>query len=55
MKIIDLSVPISPRIREPLPAKIEYASHEAGHSKLRRYLGLSRRIFRKAKRGRRKR
>ena len=30
MKLIDLSVPLSPSIREPLPAKINYASHEEG-------------------------
>lgn len=40
MKIIDLSVPISPRICEPLPAKIEYSSHKEGAQQAAAMLGL---------------
>ncbi|UUZ83729.1 cyclase family protein [Paenibacillus sp. P26] len=40
MKMIDLSVPISPAIREPPPAKIEYASHEDGARQAAAILGL---------------
>ena len=40
MKFIDLSVPLSPSIREPLPAKIDYSSHEDGAQQAAAILGL---------------
>jgi len=45
MKLIDLSVPISPRICEPLPAKIEYATHEDGALQAATALGLKQEDF----------
>ncbi|MDU0201027.1 cyclase family protein [Paenibacillus sp. MAH-36] len=41
MKLIDLSVPISPQIREPLPAKIDYSTHEEGAVQAAAALGLA--------------
>lgn len=49
MKLIDLSVPISPRIREPLPAKIEYATHEDGALQAAAALGLKQEDFPESK------
>lgn len=40
MKLIDLSVPISPSIREPIAAKIEYSSHRDGALQASVFLGL---------------
>jgi len=40
LQFIDLSVPLSPTIKEPLPAKIDYASHEAGAVQGAHILGL---------------
>ncbi|UOQ49782.1 hypothetical protein MUN88_06815 [Gracilibacillus caseinilyticus] len=30
MKMIDLSVPLSPKVKEPTPPKIQYNNHEQG-------------------------
>lgn len=40
MRLIDLSVPISPSIREPIAAKIEYSSHSEGAMQASALLGL---------------
>ncbi|GGA42561.1 cyclase family protein [Paenibacillus physcomitrellae] len=45
MKLIDLSVPLSPRIKEPLPAKIDYHSHEDGARQGAAILGLQTEFF----------
>ena len=45
MKLIDLSVPISPQIREPLPAGIQYSTHEDGAQQAAAALGLKQEDF----------
>jgi kynurenine formamidase len=39
-KIIDLSVSIDQRAKEPLPAKIDYASHEKGGKQAAQFFGM---------------
>lgn len=40
-QFIDLSVTLSPNIKEPLPAKIDYSSHEEGAIQAAHILGLT--------------
>lgn len=40
VRIIDLSVPISEKVKEPLPAKIEYVKHEQGAVQAAQLFGL---------------
>ncbi|KGX86273.1 cyclase family protein [Pontibacillus marinus] len=40
MKMIDLSVPLSPKVKEPTPPSIQYKSHEDGAHEAIKHLGI---------------
>ncbi|SDH66725.1 Kynurenine formamidase [Alteribacillus persepolensis] len=49
MKFIDLSVPLSPSVKEPLPPSIVYHSHEEGAEQGAKLLGIEKEAFRNGK------
>ena len=51
MKLIDLSVPLSPAVKEPLPPSITYHSHEEGAVQGAQILGIEKEAFATVKHG----
>lgn len=49
MKLIDLSVPLSPSVKEPLPPSIMYHTHEDGAEQGAQLLGIEKKAFRDGK------
>ncbi|MFG6116155.1 cyclase family protein [Halobacillus sp. MO56] len=49
MKLIDLSVPLSPKVKEPLPPAIAYHTHEDGAEQGAKILGMEKEAFRDGK------